>query len=308
MPAEQRGQPYRLGPGRWGLRYRDASGARKRKSGFASRSEAYAHYRDVIRPQLLGLPGHTADVTFGVVRASSGVTPCAHEASSTGATLRDWLVRPRKAFGRTKLRELERMGADLTDFDLRLCRPRYLRYTVMRAMRQVCGYGVGERQKMMHNPAATAGSYPQPKRSSPIRVYTPDELEILCAELGPKGVRQRSHSPPRPACSERVGPGRASATSTVRGFVLRRARYEGRGIPPGGAADRSVALGAIEAVPPAPGYPPCSSPACAEALPRPAQLPQQVLRAGGRVGRDRDDRHGHTTALEPSPRTRSPLE
>ena len=32
MPAIQRGQAYRLGPNRWGLRYYDAGGVRRRKS------------------------------------------------------------------------------------------------------------------------------------------------------------------------------------------------------------------------------------------------------------------------------------
>ena len=32
MPATQRGQAYRLGPNRWGLRYYDADGNRRRKS------------------------------------------------------------------------------------------------------------------------------------------------------------------------------------------------------------------------------------------------------------------------------------
>ena len=37
MPATQRGSAYRLGPNRWGLRYYDASGARRRKSQFPSK-------------------------------------------------------------------------------------------------------------------------------------------------------------------------------------------------------------------------------------------------------------------------------
>ena len=53
MPAIQRGQAYRLGPNRWGLRYYDGSGARRRKSPFPSKSAALAHYRDIIEPELL---------------------------------------------------------------------------------------------------------------------------------------------------------------------------------------------------------------------------------------------------------------
>jgi hypothetical protein len=54
MPPTQRGQAYRLGPNRWGLRYYDAASARRRKSPFPSRSAALAHYRDVIEPELRG--------------------------------------------------------------------------------------------------------------------------------------------------------------------------------------------------------------------------------------------------------------
>jgi hypothetical protein len=42
MPALQRGHAYRLGPSRWGLRYYDAAGARRRKSPFLSKSAALA--------------------------------------------------------------------------------------------------------------------------------------------------------------------------------------------------------------------------------------------------------------------------
>ena len=41
MPAIQRGQAYRLGPSKWGLRFYDAGGARRRKSPFPSKSAAW---------------------------------------------------------------------------------------------------------------------------------------------------------------------------------------------------------------------------------------------------------------------------
>ncbi len=54
MPQTQRGQAYKLKSGKWGLRYYDADGARRRKSPFPSKSGALSHYRDVIEPQLRG--------------------------------------------------------------------------------------------------------------------------------------------------------------------------------------------------------------------------------------------------------------
>jgi hypothetical protein len=56
MPTTQRGSAYRLGPNRWGLRYYDAEGVRRRKSPFPSKSAALQHYRYHIEPQLRGEP------------------------------------------------------------------------------------------------------------------------------------------------------------------------------------------------------------------------------------------------------------
>jgi hypothetical protein len=56
MPSTQRGQAYKLGSGRWGLRYYDADGVRRRKSPFPSKSAALAHYREIILPGLIGGP------------------------------------------------------------------------------------------------------------------------------------------------------------------------------------------------------------------------------------------------------------
>ena len=64
MPAKQRGKPYRLGRGSWGLRYYDKGGTRRRRSGFASRTEALDWYETVERPRQLGLPVAAPDVTF----------------------------------------------------------------------------------------------------------------------------------------------------------------------------------------------------------------------------------------------------
>src|SRR4051812_17239761 len=64
MPATQRGQAYKLGPNRWGRRFYDAEGVRRRKSPFASKSAALAHYRGVIEPQLRGEAVALPDLTL----------------------------------------------------------------------------------------------------------------------------------------------------------------------------------------------------------------------------------------------------
>jgi hypothetical protein len=64
MPPLQRDQAYKLAPGRWGLRYYDAAGNRRRKSLFPSKSAALAYYRDVIEPQLRGEVSPAPELTL----------------------------------------------------------------------------------------------------------------------------------------------------------------------------------------------------------------------------------------------------
>jgi hypothetical protein len=64
MPPTQHGQPYRLGPTRWGLRFYDAEGVRRRKSPFPSKSAALQYYRDVIEPELRGETPAAPDLTL----------------------------------------------------------------------------------------------------------------------------------------------------------------------------------------------------------------------------------------------------
>lgn len=64
MPPTQRGEAYKLSSGRWGLRYYDSDGARRRASPFASKSAALAHYRQVIEPQLRGDPKPPPELTL----------------------------------------------------------------------------------------------------------------------------------------------------------------------------------------------------------------------------------------------------
>jgi hypothetical protein len=45
MPQTQRGQAYRLGDGRWGLRFYDEGGKRRRVSPFLTKSAALKHFR-----------------------------------------------------------------------------------------------------------------------------------------------------------------------------------------------------------------------------------------------------------------------
>src|SRR5215216_5015852 len=116
MPATQRGQAYRLGPNRWGLRYYDENGARRRKSPFPSKSAALAHYRDVIEPQLRGEPVAMPELTLGefvplyLERHAATVRP------RTVLELRMRLRYATAALGDVPLRDLERMGGEVASW------------------------------------------------------------------------------------------------------------------------------------------------------------------------------------------------
>src|SRR3712207_6023538 len=112
MPPTQRGQAYRLDSGRWGLRYYDSKGVRRRESPFPSKSAALRHYRESIEPQLLGEPAPMPELTLaGLVELYFG----RHAASvrpRTIETLRERLVHAVRAFGDVPLRDFEQMSGD----------------------------------------------------------------------------------------------------------------------------------------------------------------------------------------------------
>jgi hypothetical protein len=128
MPAIQRGQPYRLAPNRWGLRYYDAEGKRRRKSPFPSKSAALAHYREVIEPELRGEPAPVPELTVAELielyleRHAASVRP------RTILELRKRLRYAATAFGDVPLHDLERMSGEVASWRARL--PQGSRYGV----------------------------------------------------------------------------------------------------------------------------------------------------------------------------------
>jgi hypothetical protein len=64
MPAEARGHVRKLPSGKWQLRYYDAKGTHRSGGAFSTKSEAWAHYRDVVEPELHGRPIARRDLTF----------------------------------------------------------------------------------------------------------------------------------------------------------------------------------------------------------------------------------------------------
>ena len=113
MPATQRGQAYKLGPGHWGLRYYDEDGIRRRKSPFSDKTAALNYYRDVIEPKLRGESAKTRDHARRVDRDLRGAPRdrCApaHDLrrSATGCVIRQ------SRSGTRTWADLERMSDEI---------------------------------------------------------------------------------------------------------------------------------------------------------------------------------------------------
>ena len=182
MPAIQRGQAYRLGPNRWGLRYYDAAGGRRRKSPFPSKSAALAHYRDVIEPELRG--DARADARADARRAGRAVprAPRRH-----GARAHDphpaRAAPPRR--GRVRRRAAARPGAH----------ERRDRRRGGRASPRASATPHGRRSGRRSAPPCAGATWPRTRpswraataspRRAPVRAFTLEELDAIAAELAP---------------------------------------------------------------------------------------------------------------------------
>jgi integrase len=182
MPATQRGQAYRLAPNRWGLRYRDATGKRHRKSPFPSKSAALTHFRDAIEPELRGDPAPAPDLTLAEFvplylerHGANGVR------QRTIDALRWRLGVATTAYGDVTLRDLERMSGEIAAWRTTL--PERSRFAITAALRQALGAAV-RWGYMTANPAVLAGQNRQPTPRA-VRIYSRDELDALAAELSP---------------------------------------------------------------------------------------------------------------------------
>lgn len=179
MPATQRGQAYRLGPNRWGLRYYDAVGARRRKSPFPSKSAALAHYRDVIEPQLRGDSTPLPDLTLAEFVDVYLERHAVAVRGRTIAILRERLGYAVRTYGGVRLRDLERMSGDLASWFATLSDGS--RYGIVQALRQTLE-GAVRWGHINRNPAKLAGRNRQPAPRT-VRVFTFGELDAIAAEL-----------------------------------------------------------------------------------------------------------------------------
>ena len=183
MPPVQQGQPYRLAKGRWGLRYYDRDGVRRRtREKFPSKSAAREHYRNVIEPQLRGEHVRVPELTLTELVPVFLERHAANVRPRTIATLTERLRHAERAFGAVPLRELERMSGDVAAWKTR--QPERVRHDRVRALSQALGAAV-RWGHMTVNPVPLAGRNPQPP-PRPIRAYTRAELDAITAELAPQ--------------------------------------------------------------------------------------------------------------------------
>jgi hypothetical protein len=209
MPPTQRGQAYKLGKGRWGLRWYDAGGVRRRKSPFPSRSVALDHYRDIIEPQLRGEPVPVPELTLAELVELYLERHAANARPRTIATLRERLRHATAVFGNVPLRELERMAGDIAAWRAR--QPERVRHDRTRALSQCLG-AAARCGHMNVNPVPLAGRNPQPP-PRPIRAYSRAELDAIAAELAPAYAPLPVLSL-RPGCGRRNGSRSSAGTST----------------------------------------------------------------------------------------------
>ena len=150
MPPLATGNPYQLGPRRWGLRYVDRDGKRCRtKEKFTSRSAALRHFRDVILPSLNGETPIaettlTAFVDVYLDRHTGG-------RQRTTDTLRERLGYATATFGDVPLRELEAMTDEIAAWRVTL--PAGSRYGVMQALRQCLAAAVRWKRTATNRPS-----------------------------------------------------------------------------------------------------------------------------------------------------------
>jgi integrase len=178
MPAEQHGQPYKIGPGRWGIRFYATAGVRRRRSGFTSRSAALAHYRDILRPQIMGAPVAPVDRTFSEHVEEWLAVKAGEVEAITVDTLRNRLKVVERRFGTVRLSDLERMAPEIGRFAAGLGD---FRYAVMAALRQCLDAAVRWRL-LSENPAKLVGRNPQPPVVE-VTPFTVSEVDKIAAEL-----------------------------------------------------------------------------------------------------------------------------
>jgi integrase len=190
MPADQRGSVYGTSKG-FGIQYRDETGARKRKAGFTSRSEARSWFQDVEKKRMRGEIVAPSPMTLAEL-ADEFLAHHVAEANTIQG-LRDRLklatagipVEKRSKERKHGLGEIrvDRLDArTVAAWRKRL--PEGSAWQAHKALRQLLGYAV--RGKLVSENVAAAIPNPEPKRREIPTFGKWEELERLAEELPPE--------------------------------------------------------------------------------------------------------------------------
>jgi integrase len=182
MPATQRGQVDRIGPGRYRLRYYDRDGKRHAKQPFSSKSAAWAWFREHVEPELRGHPAPLPELTLSAFVTLYLERHAADVRARTIHTLTERLRHAEHRFGDMPLRELERMPDQIAAW--RAQQPDGVRYGRTGALRQLLEAAV-RWGYITRNPAKLAGRNRQPAPRT-VRAFTRAELDAIAAELSPR--------------------------------------------------------------------------------------------------------------------------
>jgi integrase len=166
------------------LRWYDREGKRCSGGAFKTKSEALAHYRNVVEPELHGRVPARRDVTLAELSDTFLERHATIAQPRTIQSLRERLKRPLDAYGDVALVELEHMTDELAGFAAKL--PDRYRYSIMSALRQTLAAGV-RYGYLATNPAVLAGQNPMPPPRL-VRVFTPAELDAITDELDRRGA------------------------------------------------------------------------------------------------------------------------
>jgi len=169
----------KLASGRYQLRYYDREGERHTGGSFATRSAAFAHYRDVVEPQQRGETPSLPDLTLAEFVDLYLDRHAAVARGTTIDTLRARLRPAIRAYGDERLSALESMSGDLADWRKTL--PERSRYGIVSALRQTLAAAV-RWHYISENPAKAAGKNPQPPPRA-VRPYSLAELDAITDEL-----------------------------------------------------------------------------------------------------------------------------
>ena len=178
MPAEQRGSLYKTNAG-WGVRWVER-GRRRHRAGFPSKSAALVHFRDIVRPRLVGESSIDPSITLAAFVDIYLAAHALNVEASTHAILTDRLRRATEQFGSTSLHDLEHQAPEIAAWRASLAEG--TRFGATQALRQTLEQAVRWRV-IQQNPAKLAGPNPQPKRSE-VAPFTSAELDALCTEVG----------------------------------------------------------------------------------------------------------------------------